>query len=278
MALINPTVYGELIREKVQGKVKLLQLAKPLSNLEEFREVGESISFPVWALTSPAEEIALRGTISTEELQQTESTATIQHIGKGISVFDRLNLTALGDAIEEGSSQIAQSLSRKMDAMIATEINDNVVLKSATAGASVITEDEMFDAFALFGDLQERDTFSGIVINSKLMKSFYGMESFTSTGSTLSADGNGIPTNGIFGFFTGVPIYISDKETWDSTASEAITYILKKDAVGYKMKRNILVEEDRVASQKKTDLFGDTLLAVKLLDPSGVVVARKTIV
>jgi hypothetical protein len=275
MALIKPEVYSSLVREKVAGKVKILQLAKELENIDEFREVSESIIFPVWKYVGDAETLALRGTITPTELEQEDSQAVVTHVAKGISVYDRENLTSLGNQIDEAADQFAVAIARKLDTDLITEMNAEAVLKSATVGATVVTEDELFDALGLFGDEQDTEEFSGIVINSRLMKSFYSMPSFVSATNTMSVDGNGIPRNGLFGFFRGIPVYVSDKETY--VVNECVTYILKHGAIGYKTKRNILIEEERVASKKLTNIFVDMLYAVKLLDPSGLVIVRKTI-
>ena len=275
MALIKPEVYSSLVREKVAGKVKILQLAKELENIDEFREVGETINFPVWKYVGDAETLASKGTITPSELAQEDSQATVTHVAKGISVYDRENLTAIGNQLDEGAEQLAIAIARKFDTDLITEMNGEAVLKSATVGATVVTEDELFDALGLFGDEQDTEEFSGIVINSRLMKSFYSMPSFVSATNTMSVDGNGIPRNGLFGYFRGIPVYVSDKGTYD--VNECVTYVLKNGAIGYKTKRNILVEEERVASKKMTNIFADMLYAVKLLDPSGLVIVRKTI-
>lgn len=275
MALIKAEVYSNLIREKVTGKVKILQLAKELENIDEFREVGETINFPVWKYIGDAETLASKGTITPTELAQEDSQATVTHVAKGISVYDRENLTAIGDQIDEGADQLALAIARKMDADLIAELNTEAILKKAVAGASAVTEDELFDALGLFGDEQDTEEFSGIVINSRLMKSFYSMPSFVSETNTMSVDANGIPRNGLFGYFRGIKVYVSDKGTYDTL--ECVTYVLKNGCLGYKTKRNILVEEERVASKKLTNLFADMLYAVKVLDPSGLVIVRKTI-
>lgn len=215
MALIKPNVYADLVREKVTGKVKILQLAKELENLDEFKEVGETVVFPKWKYIGDAAELALKGKITPVEMEQTSTTATVTHIAKGVKVFDRENKTAIGDQLEEGAEQLSTAIARKLDADLLAELNTNVLLKSATVADKAITEDELITALGLFGDDQDRENFSegGIVINSLLMPSFYKMNAFVSTQNTLSADGNGIIRNGLFGYFLGIPVYVSDKGT-----------------------------------------------------------------
>lgn len=276
MALIKPDVYASLVREKIAGKVKILQLADNIGEIDEFREVGETIHFPAWVYIGDAETLASKGTITPTELDQTDSTATVTHAAKGVSIYDRQNLEAIGNQIEEGADQLALSIARKLDSDLVTEILDNVVLKQPTTGAEAITEEELWDALGLFGDEQDTEEFRGMVINSKLMKSFYSMPSFVSAQNTMSVENNGIPRNGLFGFFRGIPVYVADKGTYDTVNSECITYIIKNQGLGYKMKRDLFIEEQRDSSKKRTDLFADSLYAVKLLDPSKVVIAKKT--
>ncbi len=277
MSLIKTEVYADLVSAKVAGKVKILQLAKELENIDEFREVGETINFPVWSYIGDAETLASKGTITPVELAQTESQATVTHVAKGVKIYDRENKTAIGNQLDEGVNQLATAIARKLDTDLLTELNDNVVLKSATAAESAITQDELITALGKFGDEQDRDEFQGggIVINSLLMASFYGMDAFVDSTKTMVTDGNGIPRNGLFGYFLGIPVYVSDKGTYDTT--ECVTYILKNGAIGYKKKKDMQIEEERVASEKRTDIYADMMYAVKLLDDSGAVIVRKTI-
>lgn len=277
MALIKPEVYAGLVREKIAGKVKILQLAKELENLDEFKEVGETVVFPKWKYIGDATELALKGKITPVELEQTSTTATVTHVAKGVKIYDRENKTAIGNQIEEGADQLAIAIARKLDTDLLAELNANVILKYATAADKAITEDELIAALGLFGDDQDRENFSegGIVINSLLMPSFYKMDSFVSTQNTLSADGNGIIRNGLFGYFLGIPVYVADKGTLDGT--ECVTYILQNGALGYKTKKNIDIEEQRIADEKATGIYADMMYAVKLLDDSKAIIVRKTI-
>jgi hypothetical protein len=100
------------------------------------------------------------------------------------------------------------------------------------------------------------------------------MDLFLDVNKTTSANGNGIIKGGLLGYFTGIPVYVSDKGTLNGL--NATTFILKKGALGYKLKaKGVDVEESRVAGKKKTDIYGDAMYAVKLTDDSGVIVIEK---
>ncbi|MDF2544246.1 MAG: hypothetical protein K0S47_3964, partial [Herbinix sp.] len=91
-------------------------------------------------------------------------------------------------------------------------------------------------------------------------------------------DGNGIVRGGLVGYFLGIPVVMTDKGTYDSTANECITFIIKKNSLGYMTKRDINTEEEREASYKRSTIYSDMIYAVKLLADDGIVVVRKTIV
>ena len=65
------------------------------------------------------------------------------------------------------------------------------------------------EAFNVFGDDVDNDTFAGILINSKLRSAFMKMDEFTSIMKTNAAAGNGIVVDGIIGHWNGtIPVYV----------------------------------------------------------------------
>jgi hypothetical protein len=276
MALIKPAVYAPLVREKFEGQIKVAKMALDLGYLQN-TTVGETVTFPKWKLLSDATDVVKGVAIGTEALDQESSTATIKMVApKGTQIYDMDNLTALGNAVNESANQHGKIIARKLDADLITEAL-TTPLKSATVGANVITAAEVLSALTLYGDERDTEDFAGIVINSLLLPSFIGMAEFTSTEKTYNANGNGIVSGGVVGYFLGIPVVMTDKGTFDTTLNECITFIIKKNALGYMTKRDINTEEDREASFKRTTIYSDMIYAVKLLADDGVVVVRKTI-
>jgi hypothetical protein len=276
MALIKPAVYAPLVREKFEGQIKVAKMALDLGYLQN-TTVGETVTFPKWKLLSDATDVVKGVAIGTEALDQESSTATIKMVApKGTQIYDMDNLTALGNAVNESANQHGKIIARKLDADLITEAL-TTPLKSATVGANVITAAEVLSALTLYGDERDTEDFAGIVINSLLLPSFIGMAEFTSTEKTYNANGNGIVSGGVVGYFLGIPVVMTDKGTFDTTLNECITFIIKKNALGYMTKRDINTEEEREASFKRTTIYSDMIYAVKLLADDGVVVVRKTI-
>ena len=173
--------------------------------------------------------------------------------------------------------QLAQSMAKKVDASLIDSMDAEAVYKVATSGADSLTITEMNAAIAKFGDQIDSDTFACWIINSRIVPDLMNMDAFVSTSKTFAQDGNGIVKNGIVGYLYNVPVMVSDNNTFDEDKSECKTYLIKKDALGYVFQKDIVVEEERHAKLRATDIVTTALYATKLLDTQGVVILRKTI-
>lgn len=276
MALIQPVIYSQIVREKFLGKVKLAGMATNLGILKN-TTVGATVSFPKFSTLSDATEV-VKGTASTiDALAQVDNQATIKMIDKIVRVFDIDDMTALGNQVDESSKQTAIVLARKLDSDLMT-VALTSPLKSATASANAITATEINGALLKFADEQDTDEMCGILINSLVSASFYNMVEFVGAGRTDTVQGNGIVVNGVIGYFRGIPVVVSDKGTFDSVKAECITLIVKVNALGYMEKKAIDVTEEREEKLHASDLIGAYTYAVALLADDGIVVVRKTIV
>lgn len=276
MALIIPEVYSQLVREKFLGRVKVAKLATALGDLKN-TTVGETVIFPKWKTIGDATEVN-KGTSSViEKLDQDSNSATIKMIDKIVRVYDIDNMTALGNGIDEASKQQAIVFARKLDLDLITECLTSP-LKSSTAEAKAIIAAEINAALLMFGDEQDTEDMAGIVINSLLSASFYSMPEFVDVNKTYNAAmGNAIVTNGCIGYFRGIPVYMADHGTYDSTKNECISFIIKKNSIAYMEKKAIDTKEEREEKLHCSDIVGTYIYATKLINDAGVVVLRKTI-
>lgn len=276
MALIKPEIFAPLVREKFEGKIKVAKMAVDLGYLTN-TTVGETVTFPKWKLLSDATDVEKGIAIETEDLDQDSSQATIKMVApKGTRIYDMDNITMLGNAIDEAATQHGMLIARKLDEDLINEALTSP-LKSPTADANAITGQELLTAMTLYGDERDVEDFAGIVINSLVLPSFIGMDEFTSVEKTYNAQGNGIVSGGLVGYFLGIPVVMTDKGTYDATNQECITFIIKKNSLGYMTKRDINTEEMREPNYKRTTIFTDMIYATKLLADDGVVVVKKTI-
>ncbi|NMM65536.1 hypothetical protein HBE96_23445 [Clostridium sp. P21] len=272
--LIVPQIYAGMVREKFLGKVKIANLATALGDLKN-TNVGDTVTFPKWKTIGDCTEV-VKGTQSAiDSLDQDSSQAKIKMVDKIVRVFDIDDMTALGNSIDEASKQQAIVFARKLDTDLITEALTSP-LKSAVAGAKAITANEINSGLLLFGDEQDTEEMSGIVVNSLVASSFYNMAEFVTT-RTDTMQGNGIVRNGCIGYFRGIPVFMSDHGTFDTKTSECISLIIKKDALAFMEKRAIDIAEEREEKLHCSDIVGDYIYATKLINDAGVVVLRKTI-
>jgi hypothetical protein len=103
------------------------------------------------------------------------------------------------------------------------------------------------------------------------------MAEFVDLTKSTTTVGNGIVRRGLVGFYNGIPVYLSNKNTYDTTLSETITYIIKVGALAYMEKRAIMVEEDRRPKAGGSDIVANLIYATKLVKDDGVAILRKTI-
>lgn len=275
--IIVPDVYSALVTEKVKGKVKIANMAVTLGELTG--SVGDTVTFPMFKALSDAELMAKGDKISLEELSQTSTGKKIMQYGKGVKVYDVDDLTALGNFIENASLQQARIFAKALDNEMVKDIDANAILKSSADMPKELSETDLNNAFQNFGDSQDNDEFAGIVINSLLVPSFYSMQGFVDATKTYNGvNGNGKIENGVIGYFRGsIPVIVADSNTYDTVKAECKTYIIKKGSLGIMPKRNVLIELDRDASTKSTDIYADMIFAVGLIQKDGVVIVRKTI-
>ena len=273
--VIVPDVYAQLVREKISGKVKVAQFAENLGSIVD-KEVGETITFPVWKYIGDAEDIAPGTAMSSVEMEQTNTTATIKMIAaKGVKVYDYDNMTALGRALEEGANQQAEAIARKLDTDLIEDAK-TTAFKKQIATKNVITEDELLDCLALYGDDRDTADFHAIVAHSNFAKSFYKMDGFVKKDITYVAEGNGIVVNGVIGSYMGIPVVLSDR-LYDSTNTEGFLLFIKKGSLGYMPKENPFTETERDASKRCTVVYTSQVYATKLTDEAGVVIAKTVV-
>lgn len=278
MAIIIPEIYTSMLTEKIAGKVRISTYATDLGVLGDFSQEGDSITFPQFSALSEAELLERGAEISTEELKQTSSKKSVVHYAKGVSILDVDALEGKGNFVENAINQQAELFARSRDKVCVADIDANAILKSATVSATAITETELINALNLWGDDQDDESFDAIVINSRLLPSFYAMDGFVNSTKTYVQDSNGVIKNGVVGFYRTIPVVLSNVGTYDSVKSECKSYILKKGALGKKDKKNgVEVELERKASFKRTDIFADEMFVIGLIDKSGVCIVRKTI-
>lgn len=277
--LIKGEIIARIIDEKMVGKAKLMGLATDLGNLDNGVQAGDTYSIIKFKHLDDAVDLVKGEAIPVEDVQATKTSEKIEHKAKGVNVYDIEKETTIGGkSIED---KVADNMANIFVKAVEVSLGEKLVkapVKFAVAGATAITADEINQALTTaFGDNQDTADMSAIVINSRLAPIFYSMPEFVDIGKTYTADGNGLVSAGVIGYFRGIKVVMSDIATYDTTKSECVTFVLKNDVVGYKKVKLENIETQRNAQYKRDEIFGDIMYVTGVIDDTGIIVMRKTI-
>lgn len=278
MAVVVPVVFADAVNEAMKTSLKMAMLADDVTDqVAEITECGDEINFPKYDRVAEIGEITKGTAVVPKEVSMTENKAKIKQTAGSIRIFDRDEISIKGRTTDNMAQQLADGMAKDLDDSLSAVMLAKATKKSPQANATSVTADEIFTALSLFGDDVDTDRYKGIAVNSRLLPSLYKMEEFTSTEKTYQTNGNGIIKNGLVGYFIGIPIFCTNNGTWDSSASETITYIVQKGAVGYVNQKDVTVEVEREAKLFANDIVTNRLYATNVLDADGIVLLRKTV-
>lgn len=278
MAIIVPEIFADAVNSALPVSLRVGRVATDFTEMvPEITSIGDTVHFPTFNRIGAAEEMTTGKDLTPDRVNMTDSTATVKQCGKAVTVYDSEALSIKGAVLDNMATQIAEVMAEIVEKDLIAEMDTNAVYKSPVAAADKITSDEIQEGMKLFKDKRDSSSFAGILINSRLVPSFMSMPEFVDSTKTFQQNGNGVIEDGVLGFYYQIPVIVTDVNTYDDTASECKTYIVKKNALGKIVKRDINVEEQRQILGKKTDIAADTLYAVKLIDSKGVVICRKTV-
>ena len=277
MSLVIGSVYADAVNSKLGTALKMKDIATDYTDMvSDILVYGNEVHFPTFNRLSDAEEVTKGTALVPEEVGMTDSVAKVKMTGKSVRVYDKDKVQIKGAVVDAMASQTAEVMAKKIDSDLISEMVENAVYKTALPGDLSVTAID--SAFDVFGDQVQNSSFSGIVAHGKFRSAIMRMDEFTKIDKSYAVSGNGIvDDNNCIGFWNGtIPVYLSD-QMWDATNSEPIMAVVKTGAIGYIMQKETTVEEEREAKLLATDLVASNLYAVKLLDPKGVSILKKTI-
>ena len=278
MALFITEVFADAINEKLGVALKMGQLAVDVTNeVAEITTQGDKVHFPKYERVASVGSVTKGTALVPAEVSMSDNEATIKQTGGSIRVYDKDAKQIKGATLDNMAQQLVDAMVKDLDSSLSATMDAEATKKSPTASATAITNVELLSGFALFGDDVDYDTFSGIAINSRLLPSFLAMDEFTSVEKTYKHDGNGLIKNGLVGFWMGIPVVVTNNGTWDSTASEVKSYMIKKGALGYVKQQHVTLEIEREGKLLANDIIVSDLYATKVMDSDGIVILRKTV-
>ncbi len=277
--LVIPELFSEAVNAKMEVSLRVGRLATDMTDLaEDIRTCGDTIHFPTFDRISDAATVVKGTPLVPEEVNMSDSIAKIKQVGKSVRIYDKDSIQVKGAMKDRMAEQMGEVMAKDVDKNLVDEMDTSAVYKVPTSMAESITKLEIEAAFDCFGDDVDSANFAGILINHRLRSTFVSMDEFTSISKTYAKDGNGVVEDGVVGYWLGViPVIICDNNTYDTTAKECKTYLVRKNALGVIWQKEVTIEEEREGKLLATDLIASDLYAVKLMDTKGCVVLRKTV-
>lgn len=243
--VFDPQVVSDMINAKVSAKAAMTGYIKVDNTLEG--HAGSTITVPKWGYIGAAEDYVEGEPIDTTKMAFTTSQYTIKKIGKGVRLTDEAQLSGYGKPMSVATSQIAMSISEKLD-------NDrlDVLYESKNVcdqSTAVLKYSAIVDGVDMFNE--EEDSRKVILIHSKQKAQLRKDADF------LSADKfeAGVMTSGSIGRIAGCDVVVSNKVKCEDGVYYNPIIKLNNDneteddmpAVTYFLKRGNLVEHDREA-------------------------------
>lgn len=266
--IIKPDVFANAVNAKLDVKLRACKLATDYTELvEDITTCGEVVHFPTFDAISDAVVVEKGTPLTPDEINMSDSTATVKQVGHSVRVYDKDLTQVKTDSMKEKmAAQLADKLAKAVDSDLVDAIYNEATYKDSNADLDETILDAAFD---VFGDDVDNDTFAGILIHSELRKKFMAMDAFTSIMKTNASAGNGIVVDGKIGYWNGdIPVYVSNNGT--KRGGKCLCAIVKNDALGIVWQKAVSVEEERESKLFATDIVANEMYATKLLHADGV--------
>ena len=260
--LINPQVMADSIAVKMVDKLKLTPFLVIDDTL--VGQAGNTITVPAFSYIGDAEDIGEGVAMGTTKLQASTSTVTVKKAGKAVELTDESVLSGYGDPVGEAENQLATAMASKAekDAWESAKGAQKVI---TTYKANQINYDDLSDAVIdAFGE--DIDEAMYLTVNPKQYSHIRKSDEF------IKVNGAEVITTGHVGRLAGVNILVSNRV--DSTEPIFENILMKENALGLLLKREVEVESDRDILAKTTVISTDRHYTTYIKDESRVAVIQ----
>lgn len=283
--LIVPEVMGDMISGKIPSKIMVSPFAKIDTTLQG--NPGDTKTVPAFQYIGDAVDMAEGETVDLSILTASTTTFTIKKVMKSVGLTDEAVLSGLGNPVGQVNMQLAKSIASKMD-------NDCMDILGTPYDESAAPEgvQRIFDGSATqlkyAGVVDALDLFDEEVESEKVM--FIHPKQRTTIrkdSDFLSADKytGGVMLTGEIGKIAGVRLVVSKKVK--EVEGVYLNPIVKLGGDGEVentddelaaftifMKRDVMVETDRIPRSTTTEITANEFYGVALTDQSKVVLAK----
>lgn len=241
--VFDPQVVSDMINAKVEKKAVMTGYIKVDNTLQGVP--GSQVTVPKWGYIGEAEDLEEGQAIDTTKMAFTTAQYGIKKIGKGVMLTDEAQLSGYGNPTGTAASQIALSISEKLDNdRVAVLYESKNIIDRAT---NVINYAAIVDGVDMFNE--EEDSAKVMLIHSKQKTQLRKDPEFISADKY---DGK-VMTTGSIGKIAGVDVVVSNKVKLEEGVYYNPIIKLNNDAeteddmpaITYYLKRGNLVEHAR---------------------------------
>lgn len=255
--LIDPEVMGQLVTKKFFNRLKFAGLAVIDNTL--VGRPGTTVTEPAWTYIGIAEDVLEGEDIPIKQLSQTSVPFTIKKAGIGVQITDEALLSGLGNALEQGASQIAASISQKVNVDTLTALR-GVDTDMTIAGE--LSYETLVSALVKFGEDDFDDNGNRSVKVLMVNSANYGKLLLDPTFLTPERLTGNLFSSAVVGGIAGMQVVVSD----DLANNEA--FVVKPGALKIFLKRDFMIERDRDIINKSFIVTADKHYGVYLYDES----------
>ncbi|WP_422406955.1 MULTISPECIES: phage major capsid protein [Gammaproteobacteria] len=249
--VLNAQLLADGVSAKLGNTIKLFPLAA-VQNLQG--KPGNQITVPQFQYIGDAADVAEGVAIDPKLLSQTSVNLTIAKLAAGIELSDEVLGNAYGNPMDEAEKQLTKSVSNGLEGKLFGVLKGITGGMVHTATATKLDVAVIGDALVKFGEDVDGEKY--------LVVSPAEFANLRKDANFVVKQNDKVDSVGeIFGCAVIVSNGVGAKEA----------FIIKPDALGVFLKKEVAVEMDRNILTKSTVLTADTHYAVHLKDASGAI-------
>jgi N4-gp56 family major capsid protein len=273
MAVTTSSLTSELYANIVQSALFTLSeqaVIRPLvRNYDMTGTPGLTAQVPIYPALSAADLTEGTDISSPTSFDTTQATITAVERGVMVSLTDLSAESANEDVAAAIGRQIGDAMAKKMDTELAALFSG--FSNTVGSGAAEITVEDLFKAAATLRANQAPGPYVCVL---HPYQAFQIKKQLTNAGNTNMVNpsdlGNEALRAGFVGQIAGMNVFESTVITGDS-AGAFVGAAMSQDALGFMMKRDMRIEEQRDASLRATEIVGSAAYGVKeIFDVYGV--------
>jgi len=273
MAVTTSTLTQELYANIVQSALYTLSeqtVIRPLiRNYDMSGTPGLTAQVPIYPALSAADLTEGTDITTPTSFDTTSKTITALERGVMVTLTDLSKESASEDVAAAIGRQIGDAMAKKVDTELAALFSG--FSNTVGSGAAEISVEDLFKAAAT---LRANNAPGQYVCVLHPYQAFQIKKQLTNAGNTNMVNpsdlGNEALRSGFVGNIAGMNVFESTVITGDS-AGAFVGAAMSQDALGYMVKRNMRVEEQRDASLRATEIVGSMAYGVsEIFDAYGV--------